>query len=60
VFVSIDHRPTELQVRLSIETVASLYSPPVYSRKRVMGLPPLPFATVEDDPYIAPVLKLPT
>jgi hypothetical protein len=24
-----------------------------------MGLSPLPFTTVEDDPYVAPVLKVP-
>jgi len=40
--------------------VASLYSPPLYSRKRVTRRPTLPFTTVEDDPYIAAVLKLPT
>jgi len=39
--------------------MASLHSPPLYSSKRVMGLPTLPFTTVEDDPYIAPVLKVP-
>jgi hypothetical protein len=38
--------------------VASLYSPPVYSRKRVTRCPTLPFTTVEDDPDIAPVLKV--
>ncbi len=40
--------------------MASLCSPPFYPSKRVMGLPTLPFTTVEDHPYIAPVLKLPT
>ena len=39
--------------------MASLHSPPLYSRKRVMGLPTLPSTTVEDDPYIAPAPKLP-
>ncbi len=39
--------------------MASLRSPPLYSSKRVMGLPTLPSATVEDDPYIAPAPKLP-
>jgi hypothetical protein len=29
------------------------------SSNRVMGLSPLPFTTVEDDPYVAPVLKVP-
>jgi len=38
--------------------MASLHSPPLYSSKRVMGLPTLPFTTVEDDPYIPPVLKV--
>ncbi len=38
--------------------MASLCSPPLYSSKRVMGLPTLPFTTVEDDPHIAPVLKV--
>jgi hypothetical protein len=38
--------------------LASLYPPPLYSSKRVMGLPTLPFTTVEDDPYFAPVLKV--
>jgi len=38
--------------------VASLYSPPVYSRKRVTRCPTLPFTTVQDDPYVAPVFKL--
>ena len=33
--------------------MASFRSPPLYSSKRVMGLPTLPFTTVEDDPYIA-------
>ena len=57
-FVGIDHGPTELP-QGGLETMASLHSPPLYSSKRVMGLPPLPFTTVEDDPYIAPVLKVP-
>jgi len=39
--------------------MASLHSTPLYSSKRVVGLPTLPFTTVEDDPYIAPVLKVP-
>jgi hypothetical protein len=39
--------------------MASLHSPPLYSCKRVMGLPTLPSTTVEDDPYIAPAPKLP-
>jgi hypothetical protein len=39
--------------------MASLRSPPLYSSKRVIGLPTLPFTTVEDDPYIAPAPKLP-
>ncbi len=39
--------------------MASLHSPPLYSGKRVMGLPTLPSTTVEDDPYIAPAPKLP-
>jgi len=39
--------------------MASLHSPPLYSSKRVMGLPTLPSTTVEDDPYIAPAPKLP-
>ena len=56
----LDHGPTELQVGLDVETLTSLHSPPLYSSKRVMGLPALPFTTVEDDPYIAPVLKVPT
>ena len=38
--------------------MASLHSPPLDSSKCVIGLPPLPFTTVEDDPYIAPVLKV--
>jgi hypothetical protein len=38
--------------------MASLGSPPLYCSNRVMGLSPLPFSTVEDDPYIAPVLKV--
>ncbi len=38
--------------------MASLHLPPLYSSNRVMGLSPLPFATVEDHPYIAPVLKV--
>jgi hypothetical protein len=40
--------------------MASLHSPHLYSSKRVMRLPTLPFTTVEDDPYIVPLLKLPT
>jgi hypothetical protein len=56
-FVGFDHRPTELP-QGGLETMASLGSPPLYSRKRVMRLPALPFTTVEDDPYIAPVLKV--
>jgi len=55
--VSIDHSPTELP-QGGLETMASLQSPPLDSSKRVMGLPPLPFTTVQDDPYIAPVLKV--
>jgi hypothetical protein len=44
---------------LVIETMASLGSPPLYySSKRVVGLSAVPFTTVEDDPYIAPVLKV--
>jgi hypothetical protein len=39
--------------------MASLDSSPLYSSKRVMGLPPLPLPAVEDDPYIALVLKVP-
>ena len=39
--------------------MASLHSPPLYSRKRVMGLPTLPSTTVEDDLYIAPAPELP-
>lgn len=39
--------------------MASLRSPPLYSSKRVMGLPTLPTTTVEDDPYTAPAPKLP-
>ena len=39
--------------------MAALRSPPLYSSKRVMGLPTLPSTTVEDDPYIAPAPKLP-
>jgi len=39
--------------------MASLRSPPLYSSKRVVGLPTLPSSTVEDDPYIAPAAKLP-
>jgi hypothetical protein len=39
--------------------MASLHPASVYSSKRVMGFPALPFTTVEEDPYIAPVLKVP-
>jgi len=39
--------------------MASLRSPPLYSSKRVTGLPPLPSTTVEDDLYIAPAPELP-
>ena len=39
--------------------MASLHSPPLYSSKRVMGLPTLPFTTVQDDLDIAPAPKLP-
>ena len=56
-FVGLSHGPTELP-QGGLETMASLRSPPLYSSKRVMGLPPLPFTTVEDDPYIAPAPKL--
>ena len=38
--------------------MASLQSPLVCPQKRVMRLPALPFTTVEDHPYIAPVLKV--
>jgi len=49
-FVSIDYRPPELQVRVDIETMASLHSPPVYSRKRVARCPPLlSFAKTSSD-----------
>jgi hypothetical protein len=53
----IDHSPTELP-QGGLETMASLHSPPLNCSIRVMGLPPLPFTTVEDDPYIPPVLKV--
>src|SRR3989442_11523799 len=33
-------------------------TPPLHSSKRVRGLPALPFATVEDDSYVGPVLKV--
>ena len=39
--------------------MASLHSPPLYSSKRVMGLPTLPLTTVQDDLDIAPAPKLP-
>jgi hypothetical protein len=39
--------------------MASLQSPPLDASKRVMGLPTLPFTTVENHPYIAPLLKVP-
>ncbi len=39
--------------------MASLHSPPVYSRKRAIRYPTVPFPTVEDDPRIAPAPKLP-
>jgi hypothetical protein len=57
-FVSIDHSPPSLLKRL--ETMASLHSPPLYSRKRVMRLPAVSFTTVEDDPNVPPVLQLST
>jgi hypothetical protein len=44
----------------NVETTASLDSSPVYSKKRSFRCPPLPFAAVEHDPDITPVLKLPT
>ncbi len=50
------HRPTELpQVR---QPLAALQSPPVDSSKDMLRCPTLPFAPVEDDPDIAPVLKV--
>ena len=39
--------------------VPALYSAPIGSCKHVMGCPSLPFTAVEDDPHIAPVIKLP-
>ena len=39
--------------------MASLRSPSLYPGKCLVGLSTLPFTTVEDDPYIAPVLKVP-
>ncbi len=38
--------------------MASLHSPPLYSSKRVMGRPTLPFTTDEDHSYIVPVLEV--
>jgi hypothetical protein len=38
--------------------MASLHSPPLDSSRCVIGLSPLPFTTVEDDPYVAPVPKM--
>jgi hypothetical protein len=38
--------------------MASLGSAPVYPRKRVMRPPTISFTTIEDDPDIAPVLKV--
>jgi hypothetical protein len=38
--------------------MAPLESPPVYTGKRVIGCPTLPFTTVEDDPDVTPVLKV--
>ena len=38
--------------------MAPLESPPVYTGKRVIGCPTLPFTTVEDDPDFTPVLKV--
>ncbi len=58
--VGVDHAPAQIaHFALDIEPIASLRSPPVHSRKRVPGRTTLPFTTVEDDPYIAPVLKVP-
>jgi len=42
-----------------IETMASLHSPLLHTRKCVLPCPTLPFTAVEDDPHIAPVIKLP-
>ena len=38
--------------------MASLHSPPLYTRRRTFRRSTLPFTTVEDDPDIAPVLKV--
>ncbi len=38
--------------------MASLHSPPLYTRRRTLRRSTLPFTTVEDDPDIAPVLKV--
>jgi hypothetical protein len=54
--VGIDHKPTELPpVR---PPLAALHSPLVYSGKGWLWCSALPFTTVEDDPYIAPVLEV--
>jgi hypothetical protein len=38
--------------------MAPLPSPPLYSGRRTIGLPALPFAPVKDDPHVPPVLQL--
>jgi hypothetical protein len=57
--VGVDHAPAQLpHFVLDIEPMASFQSPPVCSRKRSSRCPTLPFTTVEDDPDIAPLLKV--
>lgn len=59
-FVGVYHAPAELaHFVLDIEPMASPQSPLVYPRKHTIRCPTIPFTTVEDDPYIAPVLKVP-
>jgi len=39
--------------------MASLHSPPLYTRRRMLRRSTLPFTTVENDPDITPALKVP-
>jgi hypothetical protein len=58
--VRVDHIPAELPKGIAIETLPSLQSPPVHSGKRGLRYSTLAFTTVQDDPYITPVLKFPS
>lgn len=58
--VGIDQRPAELRVRSEVLLPASLHSSSIVSRHVAVRSTTLSVASVEDDPYVAPVLELST